>query len=101
MSVDTAVMQPVVDTLNAHINYEFTLNDRCDADDGFKSNNGNGVAVAEQAYHRWTKGSKEIFLCNHHNNLHDLVLAAQGWDVQHHPLHDQLDKPLDINHIGE
>lgn len=97
MSVDTldeVLVAPVTPE------YQFSGNDRCCADKGTRGFQGT-VVVAEQAYHRWTKGDKEILLCNHHNRLYESGLFVSGWDVQHHPLHDQLDKPLDINHIDE
>lgn len=99
--MSVTAMQQVADVLDAHVNYVFTLADRCDGDDGFASNNGRGVVVAEQAYHRWTKGEKEIFLCNHHNAKCEDALVTSGWSVQRSPLWDKLDQPLDINHIGD
>lgn len=80
--------------------YNFTGNDRCDQPRGVRGHGG-AVVVPEQAYHRWTKNGMELFFCNHHNAEHQTVLFLKGWDVEHHPLHDQLDKPLDINHIGD
>jgi hypothetical protein len=96
MSVDTLEeLAPIAEAPR----YQFTISDRCCADKG--SRGYSGVEVAEQAYHRWTKGDKELFFCNHHNNVHEFALAASGWAVEHHPQHDQLDKPLDINHIDQ
>src|SRR5574338_589911 len=96
MSVDTLEeLAPRVETTQ----YNFTINDRCCADRG--SRGYLGVEVAEQAYHRWTKGDQEILLCNHHNNIHEFSLAASGWAVEHHPQHDKLNEPLDINFIED
>ena len=99
--MSVTAMQQVANVLDAQVNYVFTLADRCDGDDGFTSNNGRGVVVAEQAYHRWVKGAKEVFLCNHHNAKHEDALVTSGWSVQRNPLWDKLDQPLDINHIGD
>ncbi len=94
MSVETLEeLAPLVETQK----YNFTISDRCCADKG--SRGYLGIEVAEQAYHRWTKNSAEILLCNHHNRIHEFDLAASGWRVEHHPLHDKLDQPLDINHV--
>ena len=78
--------------------FEWSLTHRCDADRGVKGFRG-AWEVAEQAYHRWTKDGQEILLCNHHNKKHQEALFVSGFSVEHHPYHDQLDRPLDINHV--
>lgn len=80
--------------------YEFTGNDRCDADGGFVRGDGRGVEVAEQAYHRWTKGDKELLLCDHHNRDHEEALFVGGWNHENSPLANSLGEPRDINHVG-
>ena len=94
VTLDTPpVTQEAVET------FEWSLAHRCDADKGVQGFR--DWEVAEQAYHRWTKDEKEILLCNHHNNIHQEALFVSGFSVEHHPFHDQLDKPLDINHIDD
>ena len=94
MSVDT--LEPLAAPVEEK--YRFTLDDRCCADRGTRGHGGL-VVVAEQAYHRWTKGDLELLFCNHHNRQVQERLFIDGWSVESHPLHDKLDQPLDINHV--
>lgn len=68
--------------------YEFSLNDRCDADKGSMRNDGKGVGVAEHAKYRLTKGNLELFLCIHHFNKHEDALLTDGWKVEKSPVVD-------------
>jgi hypothetical protein len=95
MSTDT--LEQVAPTIAP---YAWSLNDRCCADKGTRGHGG-AVVVAEQAYHRWTKGDAELLFCNHHNRLVQEQLFIAGWSVESHPYHDKLDQPLDINHIDD
>lgn len=92
MSVDT-LEAPATEQVVEQ--YEFSGNDRCDADKGVQGYR--GVLVAEQAYHRWTKGESEIFLCNHHNQKQAPNLVANGWAVESSPLYESLGNPLDVS----
>lgn len=96
MSVDT--LEQVAPVKQA---YNFTGEDRCDQPRGFKRNDGRGIAVSEQAYHRWTKdspnGEMEVLLCNHHNKEHQDFLVTNGWAVESHPYADTLGDPIDVN----
>lgn len=79
-------------------NYSFSMNDRCDADKGSKSSDGRGIAVSEQAYHRWTKDGMEVFFCAHHNRKYGPTLFADGWKCESdvHAL-QHIGDSLDIN----
>lgn len=103
MSVDT--LEQVTSVAPEKQAYPWSANDRCDQPQGFKRNDGRGIAVSEQAYHRWTKvvngKEQEIFFCNHHNNEHGATLFAKGWNVESSPQAKNLDAPLDVNNIDE
>ena len=48
---------------------ELKVEDRCDR-------------CRAQAWIVATKGSQELYFCNHHGNKHQLVLIADGWAIQ-------------------
>lgn len=82
----TMIDQPVVE----EVQYEFSLNDRCDALAGSQRTDGKGVGVAEQAYYRATKGDLELLFCRHHFNQHAERLTLDGWSVQKNDAVDNL-----------
>ena len=75
--LDVTEVAPATETA-----YEFSMHDRCDADKGATRSDGKGVSVAEQAYHRATKGDLELFFCDHHYQQHESALLTEGWKIE-------------------
>lgn len=71
-----------------HELYPFTGHDRCDA----------ARNRSEQAYHRATKGDREMLFCDHHYKQHADALLTDGWAIESdlQALAD-LGNPLDVS----